>query len=70
VLISGEPGIGKTRLVEELAARANAAGARVLWATCWEDEGAPADWPWIQLLRGLAAAHGTEPVWRFYRLVP
>jgi tetratricopeptide (TPR) repeat protein len=62
VLVSGEPGIGKTRLVEELAVRANAAGALALWATCWEDEGAPAYWPWTQLLRRLAATHGVEPV--------
>ena len=30
VLVAGEPGIGKTRLVEELAARANVRGAVVL----------------------------------------
>jgi AAA ATPase domain len=47
-LIAGEPGIGKTRLVEEVTARA---GVPVRWATCWEGEGTPAYWPWEQLLR-------------------
>lgn len=50
VLLTGEPGIGKTRLAEELAARATAAGAEVHWATCWEGGGPPAYWPWVQLL--------------------
>jgi tetratricopeptide (TPR) repeat protein len=51
VLVAGEPGIGKTRLADELAGRAGALGAGVLWGTCWEGEGAPAFWPWIQALR-------------------
>jgi DNA-binding CsgD family transcriptional regulator len=51
VLVAGEPGIGKTRLAEELAAQATACGALVLWGRCWEGEGAPAFWPWIQVVR-------------------
>ncbi len=50
-LISGEAGIGKTRLVQETAAHALAAGARVWWGRCWEGGGAPPYWPWIQILR-------------------
>ncbi len=50
-LVTGEPGIGKTRLVTELAGRAAAAGARVLWGRCPEVPGAPAYWPWSQVLR-------------------
>jgi tetratricopeptide (TPR) repeat protein len=52
VLISGEPGVGKTRLVEE--AIAASAPERVLWGRCHETEGAPAFWPWIQALRTYA----------------
>ena len=51
-LVAGEPGIGKTRLVEELAARASVRGAVVLWGRCWEGAGAPAFWPWVQVIRG------------------
>jgi predicted ATPase/DNA-binding CsgD family transcriptional regulator len=52
VLLAGEPGIGKTRLAEELAAQATARGVLVLWGRCWEGEGAPAFWPWVQVVRG------------------
>jgi DNA-binding CsgD family transcriptional regulator len=52
VLVAGEPGIGKTRLAEELAARATVRGAVVLWGRCWEGAGAPAFWPWVQVIRG------------------
>jgi len=52
VLVAGEPGIGKTRLAEELAARAMGRGAVVLWGRCWEGAGAPAFWPWVQVVRG------------------
>jgi DNA-binding CsgD family transcriptional regulator len=51
VLVGGEPGIGKTRLAEELAAQATSRGALVLWGRCWEGEGAPAFWPWVQVVR-------------------
>src|ERR1700736_3968372 len=50
-LIYGEPGIGKTRLADELASRVRAEGLRVLWGRCWEGGGAPAYWPWIQVIR-------------------
>ena len=52
-LITGDPGIGKSRLAGELATRASARGARVLWGRCWEGAGAPAYWPWVQILRPL-----------------
>ena len=50
-LLAGEPGIGKSRLAEELTAQARARGARVLIGRCWEAGGAPAYWPWVQSLR-------------------
>ena len=50
-LLAGEPGIGKTRTAEELATYARLRSTRVLWGRCYEGAGAPAYWPWIQVLR-------------------
>jgi tetratricopeptide (TPR) repeat protein len=55
-LVSGEAGIGKSRLVGRLAALAEGEQARVVWGRCWEGEEAPAFWPWIQILRNLVFA--------------
>jgi predicted ATPase len=51
VLLGGEPGVGKTRLLDELAARAPARGMVPLWGRCWEEGGTPPYWPWVQVLR-------------------
>ena len=53
VLVCGEPGIGKTRLIEELALRARAAHMNVAWGRSYEAEGAPALWPWVQAITEL-----------------
>lgn len=53
VLVSGEPGIGKSRLVDELIQAARERHARVLVGRCWEAGGAPPYWPWVQALRTL-----------------
>lgn len=50
-LISGDPGIGKSRIAEEIMTVAQAGGARTLWGRCWEAGGAPPYWPWVQSLR-------------------
>jgi eukaryotic-like serine/threonine-protein kinase len=52
----GEPGIGKTRLAQEIASAAEQAGACVAWGRCWEGGGAPPYWPWIQVVRMFFAA--------------
>jgi len=56
LLIEGEPGIGKSALVQELGKRAQAQGVLVLWGKAWEEGGAPPFWPWVQVLRGLLLA--------------
>jgi DNA-binding winged helix-turn-helix (wHTH) protein/tetratricopeptide (TPR) repeat protein len=50
-LLLGEAGIGKTRLLEEFARRSEERGAMTLFGRCREDAGAPAFWPWVQILR-------------------
>ncbi len=51
VMLVGEPGIGKTRTAEELAAVARGRGAEVLWGRCPEERGAAPYWPWVQVIR-------------------
>ncbi|MFD7874799.1 BTAD domain-containing putative transcriptional regulator [Streptomyces sp. NPDC059766] len=72
--VLGPPGVGKTRLLLELAARlesmdAHEKGSRleVLWSHCFPGEGVPAYWLWTQILRRLSATRpdafreATEP---------
>jgi DNA-binding CsgD family transcriptional regulator len=54
VAIAGEPGIGKTRLMDEIAKLATADGKRVLWGQMIEDSGAPPYLPWTLVLRDYA----------------
>ncbi len=51
VLLEGEPGVGKTRLVEQLATYSRLRGAQVLTARCHQEEGIPPYWPWIRMIR-------------------
>ncbi|MFC5176494.1 BTAD domain-containing putative transcriptional regulator [Nocardioides taihuensis] len=51
--LTGEPGIGKSRLSAELAGHVVTRGARVLVGRCSQDGGAPALWPWQQVLEQL-----------------
>ncbi|MEV1144988.1 AAA family ATPase, partial [Micromonospora sp. NPDC049799] len=53
VLVTGEPGIGKTTLVTAAAEEARRRGALVLGAACWDSDNAPGYWPWVQTVRGL-----------------
>jgi len=54
VLVCGRPGLGKTRLAEELCVRVRPA-MRVVWGRCWEDGGSPPFWPWDEVRRGILA---------------
>ena len=53
-IVLGEPGVGKTRLTGALAEHATAERARVIWTRGWGRAG-PAYWPWIEIVRDLAA---------------
>src|SRR5438034_2725663 len=59
VLLVGEPGIGKTRMASEIATYARMRGCQVLWGRAVESGGAPAYWPWVQVIR--AYMHERDP---------
>lgn len=63
-LLSGEPGIGKSRLADELGSLARGRAARVVWGRCWEAGGAPAYWPWVQSIRALIRGGDPEALRR------
>jgi hypothetical protein len=52
-LVSGEPGIGKSRLLAEFIAERTQSAISVHWGFAWESGGAPVYWPWIQILRSV-----------------
>lgn len=54
VAVEGEAGVGKTRLLEELAAEVRAAGGAVISAHCYEDESGVAYGPLAEALHALA----------------
>ena len=58
VVVTGEPGIGKTRFTEELLVRSAAAGFRSGRGT-WDPDGSPPLWGWTRAVRG---AFGSERV--------
>ena len=51
VVLVGELGIGKSRTTQELATYAETRNAQVMWGRCYEDQGTPPYWPWIQAIR-------------------
>jgi DNA-binding CsgD family transcriptional regulator len=63
VLVGGEAGIGKTRLVTELVAGARAAGRPAVVGHCVQcSEGGLPYGPWIDIVRQLVQALGPGPV--------
>jgi AAA ATPase domain len=53
--VTGEPGIGKTRLAEEAAGHAD--GFEVIWTWCPAASGGAALRPWSRVIRVLAGGH-------------
>ncbi len=58
-VLVGEPGIGKTRTLEEFCAHAAEAGSAVLWGRCYDGEWAAPFSPFAEMLLRVAAA-GTD----------
>jgi hypothetical protein len=58
-LVTGDPGIGKTRLAAEFAAVAHGAGTNVLWGRCHTEALAPYE-PFVEVLRQYAAGCSPE----------
>jgi tetratricopeptide (TPR) repeat protein len=54
LLLVGEPGIGKTRLADEASRQAAARSMPVFWGRAWEAGGAPAYWPWLDVIGSLS----------------
>jgi DNA-binding winged helix-turn-helix (wHTH) protein/tetratricopeptide (TPR) repeat protein len=65
-VLTGWPGVGKTRLAQEVCTRAQVRGARVCEARCFDAEGSPPLWPWQQIARELI---GRQPPERLSALV-
>jgi len=55
VVVAGEAGIGKTRLVAELAGQATRESATVLWGHCFESDWVPPYGPFVQALHTMAS---------------
>ena len=60
VLVSGGAGIGKTSLIKAAIEESESAATIVGWGTCWQGEGAPGFWPWMQAFGGLFRGVGSE----------
>ena len=60
VLISGEPGVGKSSIASAVLAEAERRGDRTATGVCWDGAGAPGLWPWVQALRTLRSAVGPD----------
>ncbi|TFV57908.1 AAA family ATPase [Mycobacterium sp. PS03-16] len=55
LVLSGPPGIGKTRLADEIAAHVAAEGGRTVWVSCPDERATPPWWPMRQVVRALGA---------------
>lgn len=55
VAVTGDPGIGKTRLCAETLSEARRRGARTAVGRCSQDDGAPPLYPWLSVLNDLGA---------------
>lgn len=75
VLITGDAGIGKSRMLAELTQRARARGWSVWQGVAYAGGAAPAYWPWVEIIRaaltdGSLSNHLPRDSWAIAMLVP
>ncbi|MEU5786071.1 ATP-binding protein [Micromonospora lupini] len=65
VVVEGEPGVGKTRLLLEAAAESDRRGVLVVWGSCLEGEGTPSMWPWLEAIGAILGSlpDATRKTW-------
>ncbi len=61
VLITGESGMGKTRLCAEFVRRLSSRPVSVAWSRCWVAAGGPALWPWPDVIGELGGSEAAAP---------
>lgn len=59
-LLAGEAGIGKTRIAQEFALQARQRNLQVFPGRCYEGDGAPPFWPWVQIVRAYLASQQVD----------
>ncbi|HVE63253.1 MAG TPA: AAA family ATPase [Mycobacteriales bacterium] len=62
ILVAGEPGIGKTRLAEEVGRHAEASGAQVLVGSCYESGAGLPYMPLVEILTSYVERTGAQEV--------
>ena len=75
ILVYGEAGVGKTRLLRELAHNAQWRGIETVWGRCYELAAPPAYQPLVEVLRAslpIVRKSALEPLWKaeLSRLLP
>ncbi len=60
VLVSGDAGMGKTSLIRAALENTADGSTVVAWGTCWQGDGAPGFWPWMQALDDIAHSIGRD----------
>jgi len=68
VVCRGEPGIGKTRLAQEVCNSAADKDVVAVWGRADDSAGAPPYWPWRQMLRGMSTIADTAAIAEEHRL--
>jgi len=61
-LLSGEPGIGKTRLARAFTVEAESRDALVLWGRCFEGEWSPPLTPWVEVIGSFVRSSSVSQV--------